>query len=164
MENVAPGSMGPDSQSGPRPTRETSPSVALVHTIASRMSTRTVSGSSPSSPMVTSASASAVPPNASSREAVRAARESPRSMGGSVAAALDAPGNHNPEGPQQDLQVQNGRPVHQVLQVMAQLVLGVGVIPPVDLREPSDTGRDLVPAGVAGDELLELGGELGSLR
>ena len=57
-----------------------------------------------------------------------------------------------------------GRPVDEVLQVVAQLVLGVGVVAPVDLGEAGQARWHLVPAGVPGDLLLETLGELGALR
>src|SRR5688572_16923721 len=138
--------MGPDSQAGFSPARETSASVALVHTMGSRTSTVTLVGLSPASPISTSASANAAVAGAKRRHAVRTMRASRRRMAGSVAAASDATRNHDPEGSNQDLQVENGRPVHEVLQVVAELVLGVGVVATVDLGESRDTRRNLVPA------------------
>ena len=57
-----------------------------------------------------------------------------------------------------------GRPVDEVLQVVAQLVLGVGVVAPVDLGQAGQARWHLVPSGVPGDLLLEALGELGALR
>ncbi len=47
---------------------------------------------------------------------------------------------HDPDRPEEDLHVDHDRPVDEVLQVVSELVLGVGAVPTVDLGQPVRPG------------------------
>ena len=64
----------------------------------------------------------------------------PAAAGTPPARASDPPGEDDPDRARDDLEVEHGRPVDEVLQVVAQLVLRVGVVAPVDLGQAGQPG------------------------